>query len=251
MTLTTRIIACLDIRDGRVVKGVNFRDLRDAGDPAEQAQRYETEGADELAMLDVSATEEGRGACVRTLAQVREAIGIPISIGGGVRTRRDAIALLDAGADKVVVNSAAVREPALISELADSFGVQCTVVAIDAKLDNGRYRVFTNAAARATDLDAPSWARLCAQRGAGEIVLTSIDRDGTGLGYDVGLIDAVRAATDLPIVASGGAGTLQHLVQAADAGADAVLAASIFHDGVFTIRQAKQALADAGLEVRT
>lgn len=249
--LTSRVIPCLDVRDGRVVKGVRFRDLRDAGDPVALAERYEAEGADELVVLDVSATPDGRGACLRTVAAVRECLRIPLTVGGGVRSAGDAHALLDAGADKVAVNTAAVARPALLVELAESFGSQCTVLALDAaRAEDGRFGVVVRSGAERLAKSAVDWAAHAASLGAGEILLTSWDRDGTRAGYDLELLRAVRDAVAVPIVASGGAASVEHMVEAFAAGADAVLAASIFHDGERTIADVKRELAARGVEVR-
>ncbi len=249
--LTVRVIPCLDVRGGRVVKGVKFQGLRDAGDPAELAERYEREGADEIVVLDVSATAEERAAACGTVAEVRHAVGIPVTVGGGVRTGDDAGRLLDAGADRVSVNSAAVANPGLVREIADRFGVQCCVVAIDAAATGpGGWEVVTNAGTHRTGIDAVAWSQRCASLGAGEILLTSWDRDGTGSGYDLGLLGAVAGAVRIPVVASGGASGPGHMAEACDAGADAVLAASIFHDGVLTVRDVKRDLERAGVPVR-
>ena len=238
--LTTRLIPCLDIRDGRVVKGVKFQGLRDAGDPVDCAQRYEADGADELVILDVSATLEGRQSALETIRAVRRVLGIPLTVGGGVRSLDDALTLLEAGADKVSVNSAAVARPELISEIAARAGRQCAVVAIDAALTApDHWSVLTHSGRRRASLDAVSWGRLAQELGAGELLLTSWDRDGTRSGYDLELLSAMRAATSLPIIASGGAAQVNHLVEAIDAGADAVLAASIFHDGETTCHRLK------------
>lgn len=248
-----RIIPCLDVRDGRVVKGVRFRGLRDSGDPADLASRYEAEGADEITLLDVSATPEGRSTAVRTVERVRQALSIPLTVGGGVRSRDDASRLLEAGADKVAINSAAVERPGLIGECAERFGVQCVVVAIDAARVDGRdcaWRVLVRSGAQATALDAIEWATEAAVRGAGEVLLTSWDRDGTRSGYDLELTGAVVAAVSIPVIASGGAAGPMDLLAALDAGADAVLAASIFHEGEFTVRSVKEFLGARGAEVR-
>ncbi len=248
--LTTRIIPCLDVRDGRVVKGVRFQGLRDAGSPDELAAAYEGQGADELCLLDVSATAEGRAASLETIARVRRQLALPLTVGGGVRRADDAAALLEAGADKVGVNTAAVERPALLDELAARFGCQCTVVSVDACLDDGGYQVVTHAGRERTGIDAVSWAREAEQRGAGEVLLTSWDRDGTRDGYDLALIAAVAEQVRVPIVASGGAAGAGHMAAAIEAGASAVLAASIFHDGQTTVAQLKQSLALEGVEVR-
>lgn len=248
---TVRIVPCLDVRDGRVVKGVRFQGLRDAGDPAGQAAAYAAQGADEVVMLDVTATLEARGARERTIGAVRQDLDVPLTVGGGIDGCNEARRLLGAGADKVSVNSAAVRRPDLLGELAGEFGRQCVVLAVDARADgNGGWTVTTRSGRRTEALGAVAWARAGVEHGAGEILLTSWDRDGTGEGYDTGLIAAVRAAVDVPIVASGGGATPDHMARAVSAGADAVLAASIFHDGVWTVGELKQALAERGVEVR-
>ena len=249
--LTVRIIPCLDVRDGRVVKGVKFQGLRDAGSPPERAALYEQQGADELVMLDVSATPEERSTQVETVRAIRAELSVPLTVGGGVRNVDNASALLDAGADKVGVNTAAVMNPALISELATRFGRQCTILAIDAaSREDGTWEVVTMSGTNRTGIDAVAWAREAAERGAGEVLLTSWDRDGTRSGYDCGLITAIRAAVTVPIIASGGAATTAHLVEALEAGADAVLAASIFHDGDTTVVDVKRELKARGVEVR-
>jgi len=253
--LMLRIIPCLDVRDGRVVKGVRFQNLRDAGSPVELAAEYERQGADELVLLDVAATPDGRNAQRETIEQVRAVLSIPLTVGGGVRAIDDVEALLDAGADKVSVNTAAVNDPDLIERMADNFGRQCTVLAIDAarcQEANGdaRWRVMTHSGKTVTTREAVDWAAHMAERGAGEVLLTSWDRDGTRLGYDLPLIERVRAAVDVPIIASGGAARVAHLVEARHAGADAVLAASIFHDGEFTVADVKQKLLASNVEVR-
>jgi imidazoleglycerol phosphate synthase cyclase subunit len=250
--LTRRIIPCLDIRDGRVVKGVRFQGLRDAGDPVELAHAYEAQGADELVLLDVSATPEGRGHALETVRAVREVLSIPLTVGGGVRAISDAQALLEAGADKVGVNTAAVRDPALVEALSTRFGAQCTVLAVDAaaRADGAGWEVVVRSGTERTGVDAVEWCATGEARGAGEILLTSWDRDGTRSGYDCPLLTAVSAAVRLPVIASGGAATPEHLAEALDAGADAVLAASIFHDAEHTVGTVKAALADLGVEVR-
>lgn len=248
--LTRRVIPCLDVRDGRVVKGVRFQGLRDAGDPVEQAERYAKEGADELVILDVSATPEGRGHAVETTAAVRAVLDVPLTVGGGVRTVDDAEALLAAGADKVAVNSAAVRDPSLLTRLAERFGVQCTVLALDAAREGDGWTVVVRSGTDRTGKDAVEWARRAAELGAGEILLTSWDRDGTGEGYDLSLLRSVRAAVSVPIIASGGAAHPAHLAEGLEAGADAVLAATIFHDAHYTVGAVKQSLRVAGLPVR-
>ena len=249
--LLRRVIPCLDVDKGRVVKGTNVVDIRDAGDPVELAERYETEGADELVFLDITASHERRDTVVQLARRCADNVFIPFTIGGGVRSAEDAQAVLDAGADKVSVNSAAVRRPELLGEMAAVFGAQCVVLAIDAKRTDDGYEVFLNGGRLATGIDAVEWAREGAERGAGEILLTSMDRDGTEDGYELALTRAVADAVDIPVIASGGAGQLPHLVDAVEeGGADAVLCASIFHYGTFTVREAKQAMHDAGIPVR-
>ena len=251
--LACRIIPCLDVKDGRVVKGVRFAELRDAGDPAELARRYETEGADEVVFLDISASAEGRRTLVEAVRRAAERLFIPLTVGGGVRSVQDARELLLAGADKVSVNTAAVAEPALVARLAERFGSQCVVVAIDARRvpGGGRWEVCTHGGSRPTGLDAVEWAGRVVALGAGELLVTSMDRDGTRQGYDVQLLRAIRQAVGVPLIASGGAGTLEHLLQAvAEGGADAVLAASIFHYGHYTVGQVKAFLQAHGIPVR-
>jgi cyclase len=248
--LTIRIIPCLDVRDGRVVKGVKFQNLRDAGDPAALAEAYEAQGADELVMLDVSATPEGRATQIPTVEAVRASLSIALTVGGGVRTAEDAAALLTAGADKVGINTAAVDRPELIDEIATWFGRQCAVVAVDAARCDGGWEVVTHSGTKRTGLDALDWIRQAEQRGAGEILLTSFDRDGTRSGYDLELLQTASDAVRIPIIASGGAASADHLIEAARAGADAVLAASIFHDAELTVRDVKRPMRDAGLEIR-
>ncbi|MEL6497099.1 MAG: imidazole glycerol phosphate synthase subunit HisF [Planctomycetota bacterium] len=250
--LTRRVIPCLDIRDGRVVKGVRFSGLRDAGDPVEQASRYERAGADEIVILDVSATPQGRDTATETVAAVREVLSIPLTVGGGVRSLDDAQRLLSAGADKVGVNSAAISRPSLLADLARRVGTQCVVVAIDAarRPDSEGWEVVTRSGTTRTGIDAIAWAADAERLGAGEVLLTSWDRDGTGEGYDLDLLRATSAATRLPIIASGGASGAPHMLDAFNAGADAVLAASIFHDAVTSVADIKAQLARAGTEVR-
>jgi len=248
---SVRVIPCLDVDAGRVVKGVNFVNLRDAGDPVELAARYDTEGADEVVFLDITASSSARDTIVEVARRTAEEVFIPFTVGGGVRSVDDARRLLRAGADKVSVNTAAVARPGVVTELSTEFGAQCVVVAIDARRAPGGFEVFTHGGRKPTGLDAVSWAAECERMGAGEILLTSMDRDGTRDGYDVELTKAVTEACGLPVIASGGAGTLDHLVEAALAGgADAVLAASIFHFGEYSVRQAKDHLAAAGITVR-
>jgi len=249
--LAIRVIPCLDVRDGRVVKGVRFSGLRDAGDPAELAAAYEDQGADELVLLDVSATPEGRATHCECVQRVRHCLSIPLTVGGGIRTVEDASALLDAGADKVGVNTAAFRNPELLEELAARFGSQCTVLALDAAGNPGKgWNVVIGSGSDHTSCDVIEWAREATQRGAGEILLTSWDRDGTRSGYDVDLILAVSRAVCVPVVASGGANAPAHFLEAIQAGADAVLAASIFHYGDYTVRQLKTYLTTEKMEVR-
>ncbi len=247
-----RVIPCLDVDDGRVVKGTNFVDIRDAGDPVALAALYDAEGADELVFLDITATSDKRDTVVELARRVADECFIPFTIGGGIRSVADAQGVLDAGADKVAVNSAAVARPELISELADVFGAQCVVLAIDAKAraDGSGWEVFVAGGRTHTGIDAVGWARDGVARGAGEILLTSMDRDGTNDGYDLALTRAVAEAVGVPVIASGGAGTLAHLADALQAGADAALAASIFHYGTFRVREAKEHLAAAGIAVR-
>lgn len=249
-----RLIPCLDVDAGRVVKGVRFVDLRDAGDPAELAERYDEAGADEIVFLDITASSDARSTMVDVVWRTAERVFIPLTVGGGVRSVDDARRLLRAGADKVGVNTAAVARPQLVAELSTEFGAQCVVVAIDARrrLDaSPGFEVFTHGGRTATGLDAVAWAAECERLGAGEILLTSMDRDGTRDGFDLELTRAVVNACNLPVVASGGVGTLDHLVAGANmGGADALLAASIFHFGEFTLRQAKEHLASAGVVVR-
>jgi cyclase len=240
----------MDGRRGVVLKGVNFMGLREVGDPVEMAVAYEEEGADEIAILDITATPEDRSTFVETVRRVAEAVTIPILVGGGVKTLDDAKALFKAGADKVSINTAAVRNPGLIREMAEVFGSQSTVVAIDAKRAGRRYEVYIRGGREPTGLDAVEWAKKAVELGAGEILLTSIDRDGTKLGYDTELITRVAQAVDVPVIASGGAGALEHFYEAVKAGADAVLAASLFHFRQLAIRQVKQYLRERGVEVR-
>ena len=247
-----RVIPCLDVDKGRVVKGTNFVGLRDAGDPVELASRYDDEGADELVFLDITASHEKRDTIVELARRTADDVFIPFTIGGGVRSVEDAQAVLDAGADKVSVNSAAVARPELLTELAETFGAQCAVLAIDARREqNGSYAVYVNGGRTAVGRDAVEWAREGAERGAGEILLTSMDRDGTEDGYELELTRAVADAVDVPVIASGGAGTLDHLVDAVErGGADAVLVASMFHYGQHTVREAKERMLEAGVPVR-
>jgi cyclase len=250
--IKTRVIPCLDVKDGRVVKGVNFVSLRDAGDPVEQARAYDAAGADELMFLDITASSDQRGAILDVIARTAEVCFMPVSVGGGVRSVEDARRMLRAGADKVSVNTAAVEDPDLISRLADAFGTQCVVAAIDAKArPEGGFGVFTYGGRKDTGLDAVAYAETAVAKGAGEILLTSMDRDGAKTGYDIALLSRITAAVTVPVIASGGAGKVEHLVEAVTSGgADAVLAASIFHFGEISIAEAKAAMAAAGLSVR-
>jgi imidazole glycerol-phosphate synthase subunit HisF len=246
-----RIIPCLDVDAGRVVKGTNFVDIRDAGDPVELAARYDAEGADELVFLDITATADKRDTVVRLARATADDVFVPFTIGGGIRSVADAQAVLDAGADKVSVNSAAVERPDLIDELAAQFGAQCVVLAIDAKTrDEGGWEVFVAGGRTPTGKDAVAWAAEGVRRGAGEILLTSMDRDGTQDGYDLALTSAVAQAVTVPVIASGGAGELDHLVAALDAGADAVLCASILHYGRYSMADVRSHLAAAGVPLR-
>jgi cyclase len=248
-----RVIPCLDVDAGRVVKGTEFVNLRDAGDPVELAAHYDAEGADELVFLDITATHEKRDTVAELARRTADDVFVPFTIGGGIRSVADAQAVLDAGADKISVNSAAVADPELLNELSGVFGAQCVVLAIDAKrrADDEGWEVFVAGGRTPTGRDAVEWAREGTARGAGEILLTSMDRDGTEDGYDLELTSAVAEAVGVPVIASGGAGELHHLVEALQAGADAVLCASIFHYGRFRVREAKEALAAAGVAVRS
>jgi imidazole glycerol-phosphate synthase subunit HisF len=249
--LLRRVIPCLDVDKGRVVKGVEFVNLRDAGDPVELAVRYQEEGADEIVFLDITASHEKRETVAQLARRCADDLFIPFTIGGGVRSVADAQAVLDAGADKVSVNSAAVARPELLSELAEVFGAQCVVLAIDARREDGRYGVYVDGGRRPVGRDAITWAGEGVERGAGEILLTSMDRDGTEDGYELELTRVVADAVDVPVIASGGAGTLDHLVDAVQrGGADAVLCASIFHYGRHTVREAKERMREAGIPVR-
>ena len=249
--LKLRVIPCLDVKDGRVVKGVNFVSLRDAGDPVEQAGVYDAAGADELTFLDITASHENRDTILEVVSRTAARIFLPLTVGGGIRSVADMRRLLLAGADKCSINSAAVARPELISEAAGKFGSQCVVVAVDARArPDGGFEVFTHGGRRGSGVDAVAWCREAARRGAGEILLTSMDRDGTGEGFDLALLGAVTAAVRVPVIASGGVGTLEHFVAGARAGATGLLAASVFHFGRFTIAEVKSALAAAGLPVR-
>jgi cyclase len=249
--LKLRVIPCLDVKDGRVVKGVNFVSLRDAGDPVEQAALYDAAGADELCFLDITASHENRDTILDVVSRTASRVFLPLTVGGGIRSTEDMRRLLLAGTDKCSINSAAVARPELVREAAQKFGSQCVVVAVDAKQSApAQWEVFTHGGRRPTGIDAVAWCRQVAELGAGEILLTSMDRDGTGQGFDLPLLQAVCGAVRLPVIASGGVGTLQHFVEGAQAGATGLLAASVFHFGTFTIAQVKAALDAAGLPVR-
>jgi cyclase len=254
--LAKRIIPCLDVDKGRVVKGVNFVGIRDAGDPVEIAKRYNDQGADEITFLDITASHEQRDTTVHTVEKIAEQVFIPLTVGGGIRTIADIRRMLNAGADKVSINTAAITNPEFVKEAADRFGSQCIVVAIDTKRvsapgERPRWEIFTHGGRKATGIDAVEWARKMTAYGAGEILLTSMDRDGTRAGFDLEVTRAISDAVAVPVIASGGVGTLDHLVAGVkEGGADAVLAASIFHFGEFTVPQAKRYLAERGVEVR-
>lgn len=251
MSLAKRIIPCLDVTNGRVVKGVNFLELRDAGDPVEIARRYDEQGADELTFLDITASSDNRGLILDIIEQVASQVFIPLTVGGGVREVEDVRRLLNAGADKVSINTAAVTNPQLVADAAARFGSQCIVVAIDAKQVGDHWEIFTHGGRKATGLNAVDWARKMVELGAGELLVTSMDRDGTKMGFNLPLNRAISEAVDVPIIASGGVGNLVHLVEGVrEGGADAVLAASIFHYGEYTVRQAKEYMRDQGIEVR-
>jgi len=252
LTVRTRVIPCLDVANGRVVKGVNFVDLRDAGDPVEQAKLYDAAGADELCFLDITASHEARGTILDVVRRTAEVCFMPVTVGGGVRSAEDARALLLAGADKVAVNSAAVARPEVVAEIADRFGAQCVVGSVDARrVAEGRWEIFTHGGRKPTGIDALDHARRLAELGAGELLVTSMDGDGTKAGYDLALTRTIADAVSVPVIASGGVGTLDHLVQGVIEGhASAVLAASIFHFGQHTIAEAHHALAAAGIAVR-
>ncbi|MFU8764705.1 MAG: imidazole glycerol phosphate synthase subunit HisF [Haliea sp.] len=256
MGLAKRIIPCLDVDNGRVVKGVNFVGIRDAGDPVEIARRYNEQGADEITFLDITASHEGRDTTVHTVEQIAEQVFIPLTVGGGIRSLQDIRTMLNAGADKVSINTAAIHNPELVREASERFGAQCIVVAIDAKRvadvdGQPRWEIFTHGGRKPTGIDAVAWAMKMAQLGAGEILLTSMDRDGTKNGFELGVTRAITDAVDIPVIASGGVGKLQHLVDGIlVGGADAVLAASIFHFGEFTVPEAKAYMAAQGIEVR-
>ncbi|MDO5090796.1 MAG: imidazole glycerol phosphate synthase subunit HisF [Cardiobacteriaceae bacterium] len=252
MTLAKRIIPCLDVDNGRVVKGTNFINIRDAGDPVETARRYNDEGADEITFLDITATSDARDTTLHMVEKVAGDIFIPLTVGGGVRTLQDIRNLLNAGADKIAINSAAVKNPEFVQEAAAHFGDQCIVVAIDAKQTApGQWRIFTHGGRKETDLDAIAWAEKMANYGAGELLVTSMDRDGTKTGFDNALLREITTRINIPVIASGGVGTLDHLVEGIlQGGCDAVLAASIFHFGEYSIAQAKAHLAAHGIPVR-
>ncbi|MEW5756998.1 MAG: imidazole glycerol phosphate synthase subunit HisF [Pseudomonadota bacterium] len=256
MGLAKRIIPCLDVDNGRVVKGVQFVEIRDAGDPVEIARRYDQQGADELVFLDITASADNRATMVHVVEQVAGQVFIPLTVGGGIRSNEDIRRMLNAGADKVSINTAAVQRPEFVKEAAERFGSQCIVVAIDAKKvskpgEPDRWEIFTHGGRKPTGIDAVAWARKMVEYGAGEILLTSMDRDGTKDGFDLALVRAISDAVSVPVIASGGVGTLDHLVDGVTkGGADAVLAASIFHFGTYTVEQAKQHMAGKGIEVR-
>ena len=256
MALAKRIIPCLDVDQGRVVKGVQFENIRDAGDPVEIARRYNEAGADEITFLDITASHEDRDTMLHTVERMAAEVFIPLTVGGGVRTLQDIRNLLNAGADKVSINSAAVRNPDFVREAADRFGSQCIVIAIDAKKvsaesEPNRWEIFTHGGRQPTGIDAVEWARRMTDHGAGEVLLTSMDRDGTKNGFDIALTRAIADAVAVPVIASGGVGSLQHLVDGVlQGGADAVLAASIFHFGEFSVQQAKEYMQAAGIEMR-
>ena len=252
MTVRIRVIPCLDVADGRVVKGVNFVDLKDAGDPVEQARAYDAAGADELCFLDISASHEGRGTLLDIVKRTAEVCFMPLTVGGGVRSVEDARALLLAGADKVAINSAAVARPELVAEIAEKFGSQCVVASVDARrVADGRWEIFTHGGRKPTGIDALEYSRKVADLGAGELLVTSMDGDGTQAGYDLDLTRAIADSVSIPVIASGGVGNLDHLVEGVrDGHASAVLAASIFHFGAHSIAEAHKALRDAGLPAR-
>ena len=256
MSLAKRIIPCLDVRDGRVVKGVKFVDIKDAGDPVEVAKRYDREGADEITFLDITASHEGRDTTVAMVEKIAEQVFIPLTVGGGIRKAQDVRSMLKAGADKVAVNSAAIFNPSLINELCSIFGSQCIVIAIDAKRvssNPSRWEIYTHGGRKPTGIDAVDWAvkMTNGEFGAGEVLLTSMDRDGTKVGFDLELTKAISDAVDVPVIASGGVGGLEHLVEGIiDGGADAVLAASIFHFAEYTVEEAKKTMQHKGIEVR-
>lgn len=262
MTVARRLIPCLDVKNGRVVKGVRFVGLRDAGDPVECARAYDADGADEITFLDITASHEARNILLDVVARTADVVFVPLTVGGGIRTRTDVDAILRAGADKVSVNSSAVAQPSLVDEIADAYGRQCLVVAIDARRRDPHdpragWKVFTHGGRVDTGLDAIAWAREVDRRGAGELLVTSMDRDGTGEGYDLALVRAMVESVGIPVIASGGVGALSHIEEAlrpiarGGAGADAALAATVFHDGHFTLREAREYLRAASISVRT
>jgi len=249
--LKTRIIPCLDVKDGRVVKGINFVDLKDAGDPVEQAKVYDFQGADELCFLDITASSDNRNILLDVVNRTADQCFMPLTVGGGVRSLEDIRNLLLAGADKVGINTSAINNPMLIEEGANKFGSQCIVVAIDAKKNKDGWTVYTHGGRKETGIDAIEWAQLVTEKGAGELLITSMDRDGTGKGFDVDLLKAITSKVSVPVIASGGVGTLEHLVQGVkEGGANAVLAASIFHFGKYNIQDARKAMTEAGLNTR-
>ena len=256
MGLAKRIIPCLDVENGRVVKGVQFVDIRDAGDPVEVAKRYDEQGADEITFLDITASHEGRETTIHTVEAIAEQVFIPLTVGGGIRTIEDIRNMLNAGADKTAINSAAIYNPEFVKEAAEKFGSQCIVIAIDAKKvsepgEPGKWEIFTHGGRKPTGIDAVEWAIKMADYGAGEILLTSMDRDGVKTGFDLGVTRAISDAVNIPVIASGGVGNLEHLAEGVTLGhADAVLAASIFHFGEYTVQEAKQHMSDAGIEMR-
>ncbi|WP_024851975.1 imidazole glycerol phosphate synthase subunit HisF [Hydrogenovibrio kuenenii] len=256
MSLAKRIIPCLDVDNGRVVKGVQFVDIRDAGDPVEVAKRYDEQGADEITFLDITATSDDRATMVHVVEEVASQVFIPLTVGGGIRTLEDIRRMLNAGADKVAINSAAIFNPAFVQEACDTFGSQCIVVAIDAKKvslpgDPDRWEIFTHGGRRETGIDAIEWAQKMQELGAGELLVTSMDRDGTKIGFDLALTRSISDSVNIPVIASGGVGELSHLTEGVVSGhAEAVLAASIFHFGQHTVQEAKQAMQKAGIEVR-
>ena len=252
MSLAKRIIPCLDVDKGRVVKGVKFEDIRDAGDPVEIARRYDAAGADEITFLDITATHEGRDTTVKTVERMASEVFVPLTVGGGIREIKDIRTMLNAGADKVSINSAAIVRPDFVKEAADKFGAQCIVIAIDAKkVAEGRWEIFTHGGRKSTGIDAVEWAKRMTRYGAGEVLLTSMVADGTKAGYDLALVRAISDAVSVPVIASGGVGNLQHLADGILLGhADAVLAASIFHFGEYTIPEAKKYLQERGIEMR-
>jgi len=249
--LKTRIIPCLDVKDGRVVKGINFVDLKDAGDPVEQAKVYDLQGADELCFLDITASSDNRNILLDVVNRTADQCFMPLTVGGGVRSLADIRNLLLAGADKVGINTSAIIDPRIVEEGANKFGSQCIVVAIDVKKNKDNWTVYTHGGRKETGIDAIEWAQLITKKGAGELLITSMDRDGTGKGFDVDLLKAITSKVSVPVIASGGVGTLEHLVEGVkEGGANAVLAASIFHFGKFKIQDARKAMTKAGLNIR-